>query len=343
MLKNKKKVTLVSLITTIIMCSVILTACQSKGKPIKLPSDEEIVKLQIHAFRFDGEKYKDSYNKRLKFMKEGIEQTEPISKREAEKHPMGEETYTVGFFYKDGKKEFFKFYKDGEEWFMKTEAGDVYANAGFVAGHVEPEDATDVEKNEESIQYQFSISPEILSYGEQTDFDLRFLFANAMNEYLQNKTFDEALYMTKDRLRGGLFLYQYALDNGCQATEEELQKGYLFSYLLPEKDREEYEKQLAVALQKAGVSKEIYDKEVRAEDEMALAVVKLQEKKRQEFLEGKDMLEGEEYYSAGEYWDIFLNKLLISAFQNDEHKDIMDKVDQDLAKAEQAYLKDFGK
>lgn len=346
MVNNKRKVTLAILIAIISVCSIMMTACHSKGEPIELPSEDKIVKLQLHSLRFDEEKYKDRYKDKVKEMKEGVEQTEPISKREAEKHPMGKDTYSLGFFYKSGKREFFKFYKDGEEWFMKTKDGDVYANADFIAEYAEPEETEYVESDEEianePITFDFKISPELYKYGQKTGFDSRYLLANRMNKNQEEKTVD-ALNEEMEALRLQLFLYHYAMENGCKITEKELEKGYLVSSgLLNEEQTQEYEKQLTEALEEAGVSREIYNKGKKASEKLTFAVARLDEQKRQEFMNGTDRLKDVEYGTAGEYAMASRNRLLKEATETDKHKGLMDRVTKEVEDAKKDYMKYFG-
>lgn len=349
MLKNMKKGILIVLIIMVSAGIGIFAAFQIKGKSLVLPDKEEIEKIQLNAIRID-EKRADSFYEKVNDMKEGIEKTIPLSKWEALKHQTGENPYVVGFFYKDGTREFFDFHREGEEWFLKTEAGDVYANAEFIAEYAVPKEAlsdgtglSGVSESEQ-INLNFNISTDVLKYGEQTNFDLRYLFARKMNAYRKTVAFEQALEMTMEELRGKIFLSQYAIDNGCEATEEELEKGYLFSYVLLTKELQEaYEKQLLSVLREVGITKETYEKGIRATDEMEFAIANLQEKKRQEFLTGTDHLEGAEYNTAGGYWETFREHLMKSALQSDEYKEDMEKLNQKLEEAKRSYIEYFGK
>lgn len=347
MLKNMKKIILIILIIVVSAGIGVFAAFQKKGKQIELPDEEKIVRLQLNSFRIVPGYY-DNYDLwEMKRIKESIEKTKPLSKEEAMKHPMQGKPYVLGLIYEDEERYFFKFYKDGEKWFMKTKNGDVYANADFIEKHVTK--TSEAISNGEAIDttffYEFNFSREMYEYGEKTDFDTRYLFAATMKSYKDRMSFAEAIDATMLHLKGARFLYQYAIDNGCEVTDEEVEKGYLEHFnLLPEKDREEFEEKLAEALQKEGISKELYDKCARVSYKTRLIMEKLDEKHRQEFMEGTDdlHLKGQEYRTDTEYAILYRNYLLNIASESKKYEGVMKKIDKELEVAKQAYIEYFG-
>lgn len=348
MLKNMKKTILIILIVVVSAGIGVFAAFQSKGKKITLPSEEEIAMLQLNRGRIVPGKY-DNYDLwEMKRIKENIEKTKPLSKQEAIKHKLDGKPYVLGLLYENGERYFFNFYKDGEHWFMKTKDGNVYGNADFVEKYV-PEkneaisDGNSGETTEGTFTYEFNFSSELYEYGEKTNFDIRYLFASTMNSYRDSMTFDEAIDMTMLMLPGSRFLYQYAIDHGCEATEEELEKGYLEVYmLLPEEQKAEFEKQLTAALQKEGISREVYNKCVRESDKARFAMAKLDQKKEQEFMDGTDYLEDAEYRFASDYAIAFRNYLMNVASKSPKYKDVMKKINKEVEDAKEAYIEYFG-
>lgn len=339
----KKGILPVALTGLLLLFSNILLGCivDSAPLPIEFPPIEEITSVQQGSIKIDAKHHKSQFTELMEY----LEEAEPLDK-ETSKTLHRQEAYThpVIFRYEDKTKDFFYFFKENGNFYVETGEGNFYKNNDFgeAFGLIDPteEQATDNDAAEENIQVD--MTEEDAAYLKEcmeleTRFetlDTTFCFTTSVLRSIRDGNSEEsAVTSTKENMLYEQKQYLYAVNNGYQISDEELDESMEANLLFAEPVKKAYEKICA----EAGTTYEEHLNKNRENFRKFFSINKLREAKRQEFRAGNDTINGKEYWDTTDYYNGFLLEVLYPEAENYDMSDYLKELDE----AETYYRKNY--
>lgn len=309
-MKNRSSVALISAVA-ILLTIIGITIFLKKPALLEVPDISAISKVQVETTKTDAQRYNQ---KKLSELIVSMEQTVPLNRFQSF-FINKEKDLKIHFIYENGTRDIFTFFTDSGKWYLETEDGVLYQDADFIVNF------TPVVRllEQDEIAFEGTIValtvPDrmLLQYGMETEYDIRFWFANLVQVYLEKGiTWEEAVSYAKNDIIGMMTQYQYAVQAGYEVSEKEY-NAYMEKVLAEAKKRPEYAETEA-AFEEAGTTVEEYLKGGEP-SRIAYTVKHLQEIKREEFRNGIDTVAGVSYDTAEQYWQAFTEHVMYPSMQ----------------------------
>ena len=275
-----------------------------RGEPLKMPNQEEIIKIQLDTVKIEPAAFGEE---KLAALLKEMEAVRPLNLFEKLGVPRSESYYVLSFLYQDGGKELFYFFLKDNLWYLQTEDKRVYKGADFIEEYTQAYETVTRDWETESIFMEVP-DRELLEYGVETGFDLRYQTACLVSDGMENGlSREEAFASAYHELASVWILYQYAVEEGFEVSEEDYAR-YLDRRLSEVKEQENYEEMQQV-FKEAGTALGQMQEEA-AYGRIFYTVECLRQAKREEFRNGMDTVDSKAYDSANEYWNAFAWKVL---------------------------------
>lgn len=318
-MKNRKKGIVIACLGYLSIFFAGLTDCFA-GEDISLDLPEK----KIETIMIDGITYKPFQSQKLGDFRTLCEDMENVTLLDKSEAPVRGEFYIViTLCYNDGEKDNFYFFQADEdgEWYIETKENEVYQGADFIEDYVGVYEAAAAESDTEEYRSEI-INVENTKKGIELDLwlkeqgipfdnnDLRALFAAEMlNEEENWETQEAAIKAVRRTLTWKMASYQYALKNGCEVNDEELQKK-MDEELKKMKSTSVYS-ELEAIYEEYGISHEELREYEKERHRLLYTEEKLRNSVYEQFRHGNNQI-GEtvcEYFD--EYFDCFLSEVLL--------------------------------
>lgn len=209
----------------------------------------------------------------------------------------------ISFIYADGGRDVFCFFRIGDMWYAKDSEGVIYENADFVTDYI--------------VQYEtdFKVTytppdEKLLCMSQKFDMlDERYQFAAEMTTCLQRgESLETAVISTRSKMLNEKMIFEYAILNGCQVSEEEAE-NMLHTRLKEIEASADYE-EILQKYNDAGISMEgFFDKNKNLWC-ISKTIEKLYKEKYNDYKHADDTMDGVVCNTLEEYWNRFLNAVV---------------------------------
>ena len=330
-----KKILLIFTVSIFLSAVIIWFYLQKRPESVQLPDIKTVSMVQMDGIKVDARKLG---KERLSGIMRGIEEAAPLSKLTAFNAKMENNYYVLSFIYDNKERDFFYFYLKDDSWYMKTGDGRLYGNAGFITEYT----LAGEHLNEESDFYSgvslglTKPDKELLQYGIQTEYDMRYWFAAYVKpRQEQGISMEESVWFARNQIESEMRLYQYAVQKGYAVSDDEYHK-YLKKILNTAQQQEKYA-EVEQSYETAGTTMEEVLDAASQIGKISYTNQKLREQKKNEFRNGTDVINGVTYDSAEEYWNAFcLYEMQPTIADYD-----FSSLEKDLEKAELSYYDYF--
>lgn len=323
-----KKIFSVGFIVAVIVIGLV-TCLYSRPSSIQLPEYDSIAKVYIDSVKMEPGKFG---RENLEILMKNIETAMPATRLQAMQTERDDNYFVITFVDKNEKSTIFYFYRVDGKCYMETKNGELYEDANFIeeyltgdwgwhpapkglaAGMNVPQEAT-------------------VRYALDTEYDVRYWLYSEITESMTEGLAEEAaITKAKETILREYRLYQYAVENGYQISDEEYEE-ILEERIAEAKQQENYMAAEQVC-EKLGTTQE---SNIRKSSEwiwrMEDTIDYMQFCFYNEFREGNDTVDGVEYNSAGDYRNASMNYLILSVIDTIDISDF----ERELDAAEQYY------
>ncbi len=326
----------------IILLNMLAAGCEKttveNTTPVKIENPENISQIQLHFIKHDVTEYPSS--KLDNFIKD-LENTTPLSLKDAEQINAKEGSVFITLIYEDGTKDRFEFFKNNEKWYMEYNYR-FYTNADFWQKYI---GISDSGTSDSSVKIQGMPLELVRRYLELTegleemDTKTEFLFSAACQQYNQECTKEETAAKTRESKIEKWKMYQAAASEGITISEDRLKEVmdiYISQVSQAEHfEDEQYFKDYQALLEEfhTNVEEVVY----KSKDTFYYRQIQneLWMRRRNEFASGQDKINGVVYQNASEYYNAYMKeKVYTRSLDDNASKEFLKELDE----AEKAYM-----
>lgn len=289
---------------------VILTmaGCSTENKMVKLPEVSEIQTVQYNSMKVPADRLE---TENLSSLVQDLKSLQPHKNDDVEINELYD---TISLIYENGDKDVFLFWKENNSWYAQTLDGTIYENADFVEDYIDRTE-TDFAQNV-TIPNMFWLK--FLTTHDDYD-DNYDILAELIDCLAQGYSLEQAAEITEDKVRRDETLYQYAISQNFNPTDEELQE-YKNKIVDELKAIQNYNN-LETIFHESGtnIEKEIEKRDHNIKKELCIQM--LYNDRYNSFRRGEDKVGEIVYWDFESYWNAFLEKTVLTQ-QLSEESDI---------------------
>ena len=293
-------------ITAIGCMALAITGCSTEDKSVKLPDKDEIQTIQYNSIKIPADRL-DAEN-----LAALIQQLESLQPYKGDYIDMNKTFDSISLIYENGNKDVFLFWEENNCWYAETLDGTIYENADFVQNYI---DRKEIAFNREVI------IPDIfwlIILSSNSGFDDYYnLLPELTNCLRQGYSLEQAAEFIETKVKRNEILYQYAVNQGFEPTDEELQ-NYI-SEITDELEAMPNYTDLTAIFTESGTN---IEKEMnkRAQNiRKAISIQMLYKDRYDAFRCGEDKIEDTVYWDFETYWNAFLEKVVLTQNLSNEN------------------------
>lgn len=290
---RKKYLLLVLFICNLLICNNINLLC------LAAEESETVEFLQFNTSRIRAEHYgKKQMNKLLQHIKSLIPSELSFDPDESDSsHDV------ISFIYADGGRDVFCFFNIEDMWYMKDSEGLIYEKADFVTEYIQ----------HYAGDFKLSYTPpdeKLLGMSKEFEMlDERYQFAAEMNICLQRgESLETALISTRRKMLNEKMIFEYAVLNGYQISEEEAER--MVDNKLKEIEKSVNYEEVLEKYNDAGITIEEFAGKNKNLWCISKTIEKVYQEKYNNYKHTDDTIGGVVCNTFDEYWNGFLTEVI---------------------------------
>ncbi|MDO4298810.1 MAG: hypothetical protein Q4C59_10125 [Lachnospiraceae bacterium] len=310
------------------------SAAPAAKAELALPDAEAVTAVQINTLKCAADKWGKSWiSNLLKALNKAI----PVQTPSSEELKKGDWYDTLCLSYEDGTKDIFCFFIENDIWYMEDTDGIIYENADFITDYItqgyallgsEKETAKTTPDTGYPITTLSAPSGDTLELDQLLDtHDLRYHLTLKIRENIQSGLSEEtAVTNAREWLKNRFLLYQYALGEGCEPTEEDFRESLEF-YITSLEQAENYD-EIKPYFEEAGTTLRQFLKKSKEQYRVHLTIQNLYQNISEEFRNGNDQIGDKVCENIDEYWSTFLLDTVYPAMEAHDFSEFTKQMDE---------------